>query len=172
MAEGGEAGPRIFDGIPAVEAAIGQALGATPWFTVQQASVDEFATVTRDWQPLHCDPDAGARSPYGGTIAHGYLTMSLLSMFAAQLYRVDGTAHVLNYGIDRLRFPGVVPVHARIRAHATFTSATWKAGMLLLGVSFSVEVEGSPRPGLVADTLVALVPSGALTVSGETETEH
>jgi len=158
-ADTGSAGPRVFDGIAALEAAVGQSLGVTPWFTMHQSSVDDFAAVTQDRQPLHCDPAAAALTPYGGTIAHGYLTMSLLSMFAGQLYRVDGVAHVLNYGIDRLRYPGAVPVGARIRAHGRLTSATPKAGMVLLGVGYSVEVEGSSRPGLVADTLIALVPA-------------
>ncbi|MFC5931307.1 MaoC family dehydratase [Cryobacterium melibiosiphilum] len=173
------AGPHVFAGIAAVEAAVGQSLGVTPWFTVEQASVDAFASVTRDWQSLHCDPAVAALTPYGGTIAHGYLTVSLLSMFAGQLYRVEGVAHVLNYGIDRLRFPGVVPVGSRIRAHGTLTATTPKPGMVLVGVTYTVEVEGATRPGLVADTLVALVPHPAppgitphLTPELETEPEN
>jgi len=149
---------RVFTGIDAVAAARGEALGPTPWLPITQKDVNTFAGVTQDWQALHCDPAAAAETAWGTTIAHGYLTTSLLSLFARQLYRVDGVKHVLNYGIDRLRFPAPVPVGSRIRARAVIGSCTVKDGLVLAGVSYVVEVEGALKPALVADTLVGLVP--------------
>lgn len=154
---------RVFSSVDEVIDAVGDKLGPSPWMTIDQRAVDTFAEVTGDWQPLHCDPEVAAGSPYGGTIAHGYFTMSLVSSFARQLYRVDGVAHVINYGIDRLRFPAPVPVGARIRASATVMSTSHRGDMVLVGVNYVIEVDGSSRPCLVADTVVALVlePSAA-----------
>lgn len=149
---------RVFSSIEELIGSVGEELGPSPWMTVEQSAVDTFADVTQDWQALHCDPEFAGRSRYGVTIAHGYFTVSLLSMFARRLYRVDGVADVINYGIDRLRFPAPVPVGSRIRARATLTSASIKTELVMVGVTYVVEVEGSPRPGLVAETLVALVP--------------
>jgi acyl dehydratase len=150
--------PRVFTSLDELIGSVGEELGPSSWITVEQSAVDVFADVTQDWQALHCDPEVAGRSRYGVTIAHGYFTMSLLSMFASQLYRVDGVSDVINYGMDRLRFPAPVPVGSRIRARATLTSASAREGLVVAGVNYVVEVEGSPRPGLVADTLVALVP--------------
>lgn len=152
-----DASPRLFDSVADVASAVGEELGPTPWRLIGQEAVDRFADVTGDWQPLHCDPEAAALTPYGGTIVHGYFTVSLLSSFAVELYRVGRVARVINYGIDRLRFPAAVPVGARIRATATIVSAKPAESHLLLGVKFVVEVEGSAAPGMVAETLVALV---------------
>lgn len=80
---------RVFSSVDEVIDAVGDKLGPSPWMTIDQRAVDTFAEVTGDWQPLHCDPEVAAGSPYGGTIAHGYFTMSLVSSFARQLYRVD-----------------------------------------------------------------------------------
>lgn len=153
--------PRVFASIDELIGSVGEELGPSPWMSVAQPAVDTFADVTQDWQALHCDPEFAGRSRYGVTIAHGYFTVSLLSMFARRLYRVDGISDIINYGIDRLRFPAPVPVGSRIRARATLTSATARAGMVLVGVNYVIEVEGSPRPGLVADTLVALMPESS-----------
>ncbi|MDJ0337281.1 MaoC family dehydratase [Cryobacterium sp. PH31-O1] len=156
--------PRVFYGVEAIAAATGEKLGPTPWLLICQDDVDTFARVTQDWQPLHCDPAAAALSPWGTTIAHGYLTMSLLSLFAGQLYRVDGVAHIVNYGIDKLRFPAPVPVGSRIRARAVVGPFTTKGDLGLVGVSYVVEVEGASKPCLIADTLVGLVPDTALEI--------
>ncbi|MDJ0349659.1 MaoC family dehydratase [Cryobacterium sp. PH29-G1] len=153
--------PRVFAGVEAVAAANGEELGPTPWLLISQKDVDAFARVTKDWQPLHCDPTAAAHTLWGTTIVHGYLTMSLLSFFAGQLYRVDGVAHVLNYGIDKLRFPASVPVGSRIRARAVVGSFAMKGELGVVGVRYSVEVEGASKPCLVAETLVGLVPTAA-----------
>ncbi|TFC44692.1 MaoC family dehydratase [Cryobacterium sp. TmT2-59] len=155
---------RVFSSTHDLIGSVGEELGPSPWMTVEQPAVDAFADVTQDWQALHCDPAFAGGSRYGVTIAHGYFTVSLLSMFARQLYRVDGVSDIINYGIDRLRFPAPVPVGSRIRARATLTSVSAKSGLVLAGVNYVVEIEGSPRPGLVADTLVALVPETAAEV--------
>ncbi|WP_104129500.1 MaoC family dehydratase [Cryobacterium sp. N21] len=153
--------PRVFSGVDAVTAACGEELGPTPWLLISQDDVDTFARVTQDWQPLHCDPAVAALLPWGTTIVHGYLTMSLLSFFAGQLYRVEGVAHVLNYGIDKLRFPAPVPVGSRIRARAVVGSLAMKGELGVVGVTYSIEVEGAAKLCLVAETLVGLVPVGA-----------
>jgi acyl dehydratase len=159
MAEVTQTLPWIFVDAVDLEGSAGVVLGPTPWFAITQDDVDTFAGVTRDWQRIHCDAEFSRTSTYGTTIAHGYFTLSLLSMFASQLYRVEKVDSVINYGIDSLRFPAIVPVGSRIRARATLLSTSPKGEMTLARVRYEVEVEGMTRPGLVAETTIALVPA-------------
>jgi acyl dehydratase len=151
-------GMRIFDDIASFTEAVGQHLGYSDWLKVDQDRVDAFAEATGDHQWIHVDPERSAAGPYGGTIAHGYLTLSLLPALGAKIYRVDGVPAALNYGLDRVRFPAPVPVGSRVRAGAELVSVTpVAAGGTQAVVRFTVEVEGQDRPACVADTIRRLL---------------
>lgn len=149
---------RSFNSIEEFREATGTTLGVSPWREVSQQGVDSFARATDDWQWLHCDPVRAKESTFGSTIAHGYFTVSLLSSFAQDIYVVNGVSHVVNYGIDRLRFPAPVPVGSSIRATARLDSVSPVRQHFLAAVHYEVEVLGGGKPALIADTLVALIP--------------
>ena len=138
---------------------VGQPLGTSSWVTVGQDRIDAFAACTEDHQWIHTDPERAAQSPLGGTIAHGYLTLSLLPKMTAEVGLVpDGVASALNYGSDKVRFLAPVPSGARVRAHVELVSAVEKRpGEILLTTRSTVEIEGSETPALVADTLALLL---------------
>jgi acyl dehydratase len=128
-------------------------LGYTAWREMTQDRVDRFADVTEDRNYIHVDPERAARGPFGGTIAHGYLTLSLLAPLTSELLRVDGVATAVNYGLDKLRFPAPVPVGARYRAGAELVDVTDVPGGLQVRLLATVEVEGATKPSLVAECL-------------------
>ncbi len=142
--------------------AAGRDLGASPWIQIQQDRIDAFAACTDDHQWIHVEPERAAAGPFGTTIAHGYLTMSLLVPMLEGLgaFPQDGTT-VVNYGIDRLRFLTPVPSNARVRLHARVADVRPKGDARLL-VSFecNVEIEGHEGPALVAQVLHLLVAAG------------
>lgn len=148
--------PRVFSSVQELKAAEGESLGPSQWIIVTQDQIDEFARVTNDWQPLHNDPQVGQASVYGATIMHGYFTMSLLSWFAGQLYRIDNVKHIINYGIDALRFPAAIPVDTRFRAHGKVLGVDLDRPMPLVRIRYEVEVENNQKPALVADTVIAI----------------
>ncbi len=128
-------------------------LGASDWFEVTQEQVNLFADATHDHQWIHVDPEQAAQGPFGGTIAHGYLTVSMLPYLVTPLVDVKGAAMGVNYGIDKLRMTSPVRVGSRIRAVATLRDATPKAGGLLYRVHVTVEIEDSERPAMIGDVL-------------------
>jgi acyl dehydratase len=149
---------RVFDDIESFTAAVGQHLGYSDWLEIAQDRVDAFAEATGNHQWIHVDPERAAAGPYGGTIGHGYLTLSLLPALGAQIYRADGVPAAINYGLDRVRFPAPVRVGSRVRAGAELVSATPVAGGGTQAVvRFTVEVEGQDRPACVADTIRRLL---------------
>jgi len=131
----------------------GEHLGSTAWRTVTQDQVDAFADLTEDHNPIHIDPGHAAGTPFGGTIVHGYFTVSLLAPLLEELLHVEGAALSVNYGIDKLRFPAPVPVGARFRASAELAEVTEVKGGIQIRVAATVEVESSPKPALVAECL-------------------
>ena len=137
-------------------AAVGQPLGTSRWYEMPQGRLDQFADVTEDWQFIHLDAErAKAETPFGGTVAHGFLTLSMLS---AMSYDVmpdpEGATSGLNYGFDRLRFVAPVPSGSRVRGHFVLKAAENKGpDRLLLTVAVTVEIEGSETPAIVADWL-------------------
>ena len=131
----------------------GEHLGSTVWRTVTQDQVNAFADLTDDHNPIHVDPQHAAGTPFGGTIVHGYFTVSLLAPLLEELLHVEGAALSVNYGIDKLRFPAPVPVGARFRASADLAEVTEIKGGVQIRVAATVEVEGSPKPALVAECL-------------------
>lgn len=136
----------------------------SPWFTIDQHRIDGFADVTEDHQFLHVDVEAAANGPFGGTIAHGFLSLSMLSKMAKTAVPLEGASAVLNYGFDRIRFLTPVPSGARIRGHFTFANVSPRGtGQTLLQYKVEVEIEGVVKPALSADWLVLF-----LSDSGET----
>jgi len=132
---------------------VGSHLGHTEWRELTQERVDAFADVTEDHNYIHVDPDRAAAGPFGVTVAHGYLTLSLLAPLIAELLRVDGAGTAVNYGLDRLRFPAPLPVGSRFRAGAELLEVTDTPGGVHVKLRATVEAEGAEKPSLVADVL-------------------
>ena len=134
-------------------AAEGQDLGTTDWLEIDQARVNLFAEATGDHQWIHVDPVRAASGPFGGCIAHGYLTLSLVNLFLPQLIQVDNLRMGVNYGCDRVRFPAPVRVGARIRGRGEVVRVEQVGAAVQATVRVSVEIEGGERPGCVVDTI-------------------
>ncbi|MER8182070.1 MaoC family dehydratase [Kitasatospora sp. NPDC094015] len=137
----------------ALAAAVGTELGTSEWHTLDQQRVDLFAEATGDHQWIHVDPARAKESPFGGTIAHGYLTLSLIPVLAKECYQVEGVRMALNYGSDKVRFPAPVPVGTAVRATAVLVSAEEVAGGLQAVVRYTITSEDSPKPHCVAETI-------------------
>ncbi|MFO0842871.1 MAG: MaoC family dehydratase [Gemmataceae bacterium] len=146
---------RVIHGVAELRALVGQEVGLSDWFTVTQERIDAFAKATEDRQWIHCDPErARGESPYGATIAHGFLTLSLLSHLLSQAVRVSGPfSRVINYGLNRVRFPAAVPAGSRIRARCTLQAAEEVPGGVQVTWSVTMEREGESRPVMVAESL-------------------
>ena len=150
---------REFESLAELKSAVGETLGVSSWITVTQDLIDRFADVTDDHQWIHVDPARAARSPLGTTIAHGYLTLSLIPAMIRDLYSVAGIGSRLNYGSNRVRFPTPVPRDGRLRTHLKILStedgangavrATWEA---------TVELEGSTKPACIAEIVTLIQP--------------
>ena len=139
---------------------VGKELGVSPWLTVDQARIDEFAHCTGDDQWIHTDVErARKESPYGGPVAHGYLTLSLLARMGMDIGLVPADASAsFNYGLNKVRFIAPVPAGARVRCRATLAEVTDQGGgRQLIRMDTSVEIEGHGKPALVAETLAVLV---------------
>ena len=146
---------RVIDGLVELRSLVGQEVGVSDWFTLTQERINAFAEVTEDRQWIHCDADrARAESPYGTTIAHGFLTLSLLGHLLSQAVRLTGPlSRKINYGLNRVRFPAAVPAGARIRARCTLQAAEEVPGGLQLAWVVTMECEGQPKPVMVAESL-------------------
>jgi acyl dehydratase len=137
--------------------AVGHTFGPTDWLTVDQHRIDLFAQATGDDQWIHVDTVRAAAGPFGGTIAHGYLSLSLVNYFLPQLVRAEGLRHGLNYGVDRVRFPAALRSGTRVRGHAEIVAAEEQPdGAVQVKIRVTLEAEGSNKPVCVADTLSRL----------------
>jgi acyl dehydratase len=144
----------VLHGLDEVRAAAGRHLGRSDWLEVTQERVDRFAEATGDFQWIHVDAErAAADSPFGGTIAHGYLTLALTNFFLPEIVEVQGVSMGLNYGLDRVRFPAPVPVGARIRGGAELVDVADIEGGVQTTMHVVVEIEGSDKPACVAVAL-------------------
>lgn len=132
----------------------GTDLGTTEPFVIDQATIDAFADATGDRQWIHVDPDRAAAGPFGTTIAHGYLTLSLTPRALAQLVRFEGFGRALNYGCDRVRFPAPVPSGSSVRASATVDAVAEVTGGVQLTITLRFQVDGTDRPACVAEVLL------------------
>ncbi|MDP2141588.1 MAG: MaoC family dehydratase [Gammaproteobacteria bacterium] len=138
------------------QAYVGQEVGSTQWFEVTQERINQFAEATGDFQFIHIDPErAKAETPFGGTIAHGFLTLSLLSMLSSQTdtIKIKGSVVSINYGLDKVRFMSPVKVGKRIRARFELMSAVQKGSNVLLKHKATVEIEGEDKPAMIAEWL-------------------
>jgi acyl dehydratase len=142
---------------------LAEAVGASAtgeWFTIAQERIQMFADATEDWQWIHLDAERAASGPFGSTIAHGYLTLSLLPRLTEGLLNVDEVAMVVNYGLDKVRFLQPVPAGARVRATMTIAGVEQTPQGYRTAMSTTVELEGSERPALIASTLALFIPAG------------
>ncbi|WP_028227959.1 MaoC family dehydratase [Paraburkholderia ferrariae] len=141
---------KIFGQLGALQAHVGEALGVGEWMTVDQPRIDQFAHATHDRQWIHVDPARAADGPFGATVAHGFLTLSLLPALCATAFHVEGSRMGVNYGLDRVRFPAPVPVGSRIRAACRLLEYTPLEQGAQLTIEATVEREGSEKPVCVA----------------------
>ena len=133
---------------------IGEELGTSEWFVVDQARIDAFADVTEDRQFIHVDPERAVAAGMDGTIAHGMLTLSLIVGFCAEFApALEGSKMVINYGFDKVRFASPVKVNDRIRAVAKLADARERGGQLLVKAKVTIEIEGVAKPALIAEWL-------------------
>ena len=148
---------RTFTSLDDVSAAADSEVGTSDWLSVDQARIDAFAEATNDHQWIHVDAERAAAGPFGTTIAHGFLTLSLLPFFASQVFALETPGARLNYGLDKVRFPHPVPVDSRLRSHVRFGTVTdLPAGKQLI-VHHTVEIEGVEKPACVAAHVVLLL---------------
>jgi len=146
---------RIIADINELEALVGTEVGCSDWLVMDQQRIDAFAAATLDEQWIHVDPDRAAReSPYRVTIAHGFLTLSMLPGLFGTTLRIDGTRMIVNYGLDKVRFPAPVRVDSRIRARFTLAALTPFTGGVQIEWRVEIECEGSARPVCAAASLM------------------
>ncbi len=148
---------KVFKGVDELAAAAGSQLGPTDWLPVEQERVNQFADATDDHQWIHVDPERAAGGPFGGTIAHGLLTLSLLPHFMHELYRVDNVAMAINYGFNKVRFITPVRVGAKLRARSEIAAVQQLDGAVQATLVTTIEVEGSQKPAAVIESIVRYV---------------
>ena len=146
--------PLTITGIDELKAHAGEDLGVSSWHDVTQADVDAFAELTGDRQWIHIDPVRARETPFGGTIAHGYYTLSLAPRFLEELLRVDGMGLMLNYGLNKLRFPAALPVGDRVRMHLRLGAVDDVSGGVMVSSLLTFEREGGEKPVCVAEALM------------------
>ena len=132
---------------------VGKEFGKSEWIKIDQKRIDAFADCTNDWQFIHIDPEKAAKTPFGGTIAHGFLTLSMLSTMAYQLPVLEGVAMGVNYGFEKIRFVSPVRAGARIRGVFILKSLDVHPGFIQTVMDVTVEIEGQDKPALVAEWL-------------------
>ncbi|MCU1644351.1 MAG: Enoyl-CoA hydratase [Nocardia sp.] len=145
---------RIINGLAELEAAAGEHLGYSEYQSVTQDDINKFAEITADHQWIHVDVERAASGPFGSTIAHGLLTLSLGPHLAYTIYRIDGMKMGVNYGYDKIRFPSPVPVNSKIRLGATLSSVQAVPGGVQVGITFVWEIADKPKPACVAEMLL------------------
>ena len=148
---------RVFTTFDEVAAAAGEEIGTTDWVSIDQDRVDRFAEATGDHQWIHVDVERAADGPFGGTIAHGYLTLSLVPWLGSQVFSLETPGAKLNYGVNKVRFPSPVRVGSRVRAVVTMGDVTDVPAGKQLTLRYEVEVEGQSKPACVAETVVLLL---------------
>ncbi|MET0525211.1 MAG: MaoC family dehydratase [Nocardioides sp.] len=148
---------RVFTTFDELAEAAGEDLGTSEWVEVTQDRVDQFADATGDHQWIHVDVEKAAAGPFGGTIAHGYLTLSLVPWLGSQVFGLETPGAKLNYGVNKVRFPNPVRVGKRIRSHVTMGEVTEIPAGRQLTLKHTVEIEGEEKPACVAETVVLLL---------------
>jgi acyl dehydratase len=149
---------RTFTTFDELTDAVGEDLGASDWLEITQDRVDAFADATGDHQWIHVDVERAKDGPFGGTIAHGYLTLSLVPYLGSQVFALETPGARLNYGVNKVRFPNPVRVGSRVRAHVGIVEVSdIPTGKQML-LKYVIEIEGADKPACVAETVVLLLP--------------
>ncbi len=148
---------RVFTTFDELTDAVGEELGSTDWLEITQERVDAFADATGDHQWIHVDVEKAKDGPFGGTIAHGHLTLSLIPQFTPELFRLDTPGAKLNYGVNKVRFPNPVKVGSKIRATAQIADVSDVPAGKQMVTRYTVEIDGESKPACVAETVVLLL---------------
>jgi acyl dehydratase len=149
--------PHTFESVETLQAAVGKTLGPSEWLVVEQERIDLFADATDDHQWIHVDVERAREGPFGAPIAHGYLTLSLVSHFLPQLLLVPNAKMGVNYGCNKVRFPAPVPVGSKIRATGEIASVDEIQGGAQVVVRVTIEIEGGAKPACVVDSVSRFV---------------
>jgi acyl dehydratase len=144
---------KTYQTVAELKSLVGSQIGTSDWVTIDQTRIDQFAAVTGDDQWIHVDPVRAAAGMFGSTVAHGFLTLSLLPLFIRSSHKVDGARMSVNYGLNRVRFPSPVPVNSRLRAHFKLLSFGAIEGGVQLITEVTVEREGQAKPVCVAESV-------------------
>ncbi|MFD5179309.1 MaoC family dehydratase [Nocardia sp. NPDC058379] len=152
---------KYLDGLYGLQQAVGTHLGHSEWHIITQEQIDKFAEATGDHQWIHVDTERAMEGPFGGTIAHGYLTLSLVPMLTWQIYTVEGMRMGVNYGANKVRFPAPVPVGSAVRAGVELTSVSEAASGYQMVTKVTIERRGSSKPACVVEAVTVLVPAEA-----------
>ena len=144
---------RTITGLDELKKAEGETLGTSEWLEVTQQDIDAFADATGDHQWIHVDPERAKDTPFGGTIAHGYYTLSLAPKFSEEVMKLDGFAFAVNYGLDKVRFPAPLPVGSKVRMQAKLAELKDIPGGAQMKMELTFEREGGDKPVCVAETL-------------------
>jgi acyl dehydratase len=144
---------KTYQNVAELKALVGSPIGVSDWVTIDQTRIDQFAAVTGDDQWIHVDPVRAAAGMFGSTVAHGFLTLSLLPLFIRSSHKINGARMSVNYGLNRVRFPAPVPVNSRLRGHFKLLAFEAIEGGVQLLSEVSVEREGSPKPVCVAESV-------------------
>jgi acyl dehydratase len=148
---------RVFSSIDEFAGAVGEHLGQSEWHTITQEQVQLFADATGDHQWIHLDTERAAKGPFGSTIAHGYLTLSLIPMFGVEIYRVENVSMGINYGLNKVRFPQPVKVGSKVRAGAELIEVTDVPGGKQAVVRWTIEIDGEGKPACVAEMVSRVI---------------
>ncbi|WP_433377879.1 MaoC family dehydratase [Streptosporangium sp. CA-115845] len=144
---------RVFRDLGEFRTCVGETLGTSDWLAIDQERINAFAEATGDHQWIHVDPVLAADGPFGTTIAHGHLSLSLLPVLVGQIYRIDRVRMSINYGLNRVRFPSPVPVNSRVRVSTLLQEAEDVAGGVGAVLRSTMEIEGGRKPACVAETV-------------------
>jgi acyl dehydratase len=145
---------RVFNGVEELRAAVGTVIGTGDWITVEQQQIDTFAAATGDHQWIHVDAEKAKDGPFGTTIAHGFLTLSLIPVIGWQIYQVEGVKMTINYGLNKVRFTSPVPVGSKVRGTIELADVSDVSGGVQVTNKVTIEIEGSERPAVVAESLL------------------
>jgi acyl dehydratase len=148
---------RTFSTFEEIESAVGEEIGVSDWVEIDQERVNAFADATGDHQWIHVDVERAKEGPFGGTIAHGYLTLSLVPWLGSQVFTLDTPGAKLNYGVNKVRFPTPVPVGSRIRAKIAVNGVADVSAGKQLTLGYTIEIEGNDKPACVAESVVLLL---------------
>jgi len=147
---------RTVNGLEELKALVGQEIGSSEWMKIDQQRINDFADATLDHQWIHIDKEKAKKTPMGTTIAHGFLTLSLLPSLMEEIWKIDGIRMGLNYGLNKVRFPSMLPVDSRVRMHAKLSAMEEVNGAVQMTVTATFEREGYDKPVCVAESLTRL----------------